>query len=781
MPYEISISVRPLVEYVYRSGSITGGFRTNATMQEGTRIHQSVQKSYAETDQKEVFLTADISYGDLLFQIEGRCDGLIQLDGIWTIDEIKSTAAPLQELGDGLPVHWAQGKMYAYMYAKAEGLPAMQVQLTYVRTGSGEQRKLLVSHTFEELEAYALEVVAAYAPYAEMLRQHEEERNGSIAELPFPFPAYRAGQRKLAGAVYKTIQEGAGLMAKAPTGIGKTMSTLFPAVKAIGAGHINKIFYLTARTTTRATAEEAFSRMQAQGLHLNAVTVTAKDKICFKEEEACDAGQCSLCEGYYDRINAAVLDIMQHETLMTRPVIEAYARKHRVCPFEYSLDIAYAADAVVCDYNYIFDPRVSLKRLFEEQKKQTAVLVDEAHNLVDRGRNMFSAELFKSVFLSIKSEYKTANEGVSRAAGEVNSFLVAVKNNCSSEGRIIQAELPEELITRLEKFVETAELELAANRGADGPAYNQGSQVSLEAQEELLSTYFAAQNFIRMAKLYNDQYLTYAEIIRTDLRIKLFCLDPSELLRQAGKGYRSIIHFSATLSPMSYYRDMLGADQEDYTLTIPSPFRKEQLEVRLVPLSVRYNDREKSKGKIARLLQQVCEERRGSNLLVFFPSYSYMQEVYDTYVQHEGKGVDVILQQSSMSEEEREAFLSGFQPNPKRTRLGFAVLGGVFSEGVDLPGDRLNGVIVVGTGLPQIGLENDMLRDYFQQTGRNGFNYAYVFPGMNKVLQAGGRLIRTETDEGVLVLVDDRFAQEPYRSLLPEEWREYRLVQTASI
>lgn len=773
MPYEISISVRPLVEYVYRSGSITGGFRTNATMHEGTRIHQSIQKTYADTDQKEVFLKGEIPYGDLLFKVEGRCDGLIQLDGAWTIDEIKSTAAPLEDLEGGLPVHWAQGKMYAYMYAKAEGLSSMQVQLTYVRTGSGEQKKMLVTHSVEELETFAHEVIEAYAPYAEMLREHEEKRQPSIEALGFPFPSYRAGQRKLAGAVFKTISEGAGLMAKAPTGIGKTMSTLFPAVKAVHAGHISKIFYLTARTTTRATAEEAFARMQVQGLYMNSVTITAKDKICFKEEEACDAGQCRMCEGYYDRINGAVLDIMKHETIMTRPVIEAYARKHQVCPFEYSLDIAYAADAVVCDYNYIFDPRVSLKRMFEDQKKKTAVLVDEAHNLVDRGRNMFSAELVKSVFLGIKDEYKTANEGVSRAAGEVNSFLYAVKNNCNSEGRIIQSELPEELIKRLEKFVEAAEIELVSGSSAD--------RVSIEAQEELLGTYFASQNFIRMAKLYDDHYLTYAEIIRSDFRIKLYCLDPSEQLRQAGKGYRSIIHFSATLSPMNYYRDMLGAGEEDYTLSIPSPFSKEQLDVQLVPLSVRYNDRERSRGAIARLLQRVAEERPGTNLLVFFPSYSYMQEVYETYIQDEGKGVDAIIQQSSMSEEERDAFLSGFQPNPERTRLGFAVLGGVFSEGVDLPGDRLNGVIVVGTGLPQIGLENNMLRDYFNQTGRNGFNYAYVFPGMNKVLQAGGRLIRTEEDEGVLVLVDDRFAQEPYRSLLPEEWREYKQINPASI
>ncbi len=742
-------------------------------MHEGTRIHQSIQKSYAETDQKEVFLSTDIQHEELLFHIEGRCDGLIQLNGEWTIDEIKSTAAPLADLGEGLQVHWAQGKMYAYMHAKAQNLPRMQVQLTYVRTGSGEQRKLLEAYTFEELEAYAHEIVAAYAPYADMLRIHEEERNDSIEALPFPFPNYRAGQRKFAGAVFKTIQEGAGLMAKAPTGIGKTMSTLFPAVKAMGAKHISKIFYLTARTTTRATAEEAFARMQAQGLHVSSVTITAKDKICFKDEEACDAGKCSLCEGYYDRINGAVLDIMKNETIMTRPVIEQYARKHRVCPFEYSLDIAYAADAVVCDYNYIFDPRVSLKRLMEDQKKKTAVLVDEAHNLVDRGRNMFSAELVKSVFLGIKSEYKTANEGVSRAAGEVNSFLLAVKNNCNADGRIIQSELPEVLIQKLEKFVETAEIELVTGAAA--------SRVSVEAQEELLSTYFAAQNFIRMAKFYDERYLTYAEIIRSDFKIKIFCLDPSELLRQAGKGYRSIIHFSATLSPMNYYRDMLGAGEEDYTLSIPSPFNKDQLDVRLVPVSVRYNDRERSKQVIAKLIQQVAEERPRTNLLVFFPSYTYMQEVYDTFTQEQGKGIDTVIQQTFMSEEDRDAFLQAFQPHPERTRLAFAVLGGVFSEGVDLPGDRLNGVIVVGTGLPQIGMENNMLKDYFNKTGRNGFNYAYVFPGMNKVLQAGGRLIRTEEDEGVLMLIDDRFTQEPYRSLLPEEWREYQLINPASL
>ncbi len=772
MTTTIRISVRPLVEYVYRSGSIRPGFRTNASMQEGTRIHQRVQKGYTEEDQKEVVLEAELQHGDLTYVVEGRCDGIIRLEGQLTVDEIKSTAGPLDELGEGLPVHWAQAIMYAYMYAMVNDEPRMQVQLTYVHTVNSEERRFRRMMERHELEQFAAEVIAGYAPYAEMIAAYEEKRDVSVRALGFPFQKYREGQRKLAGAVYQTIREGKGLMAKAPTGIGKTMSVLFPAVKAIGEGEAERLFYLTARTTTRATAEEAFVRMQAQGLNIHAISLTAKDKICFKEEESCDAGQCSMCEGYYDRINGAVLDMLEHETLMTRPVIEQYARKHRVCPFEFSLDAAYAADAVICDYNYIFDPRISLKRMLEEQKRRTVVLVDEAHNLVDRGRNMFSAELVKSVFLELKREFKELGSSVPSAkaisdrAGGVDTYLLTIRKNGGDEDKLYNQEMPEELIELLEPFVMAAEQCLL--EGGSGHA---------EIDELLLDGYFTAQNFLRIAKLYDERFMTYAECERSEVRIKLFCLDPSALLRQTAKGFRSVVHFSATLSPMSYYRDMLGAGEEDYTLQVPSPFSREQLDVRLMPLSVRYKDREASRLAIAQLLDQLVTERPRHNLLVFFPSYPYMREVHETYMRvFAGSQVDAVMQEQGMSEEERDQFLNAFQPNPERTRLGFAVLGGVFAEGVDLPGDRLNGVVVVGAGLPQIGLENNVLKDYFDRTGRRGFNYAYIFPGMNKVLQAGGRLIRTEQDHGILVLIDDRFTQEPYHSLLPEEWRDYTLI-----
>ncbi|MCA0756182.1 ATP-dependent DNA helicase [Paenibacillus sp. N4] len=761
----VEISVRHLVEYVFLSGSIDVRLNAIDTMHEGTKTHQRVQRSYGADDRKEVYVKADIRSDDLLFAVDGRCDGLLSTEPFPTVDEIKSTGGDLDAIeGDGREVHWAQAIFYAYMYAREQELPAMRVQLTYVQTETEEERRFVRELGFDELERFVHEVTARYAPYARLKLEHAQARDESIRELGFPFEAYRPGQRKLAGAVYKSVEEGVRLFAKAPTGIGKTVSTTFPAIKAMGAGMLQRIYYLTARTTTRAAAEEALLLMQSKGLRLHAVTLTAKEKICFSEEVRCEKEHCPFADGYYDRINGAVMDLLGNETIMTRVVIEAYARKHQVCPFEFSLDVAYAADAVICDYNYIFDPRISFKRQYAEQKKKTALLVDEAHNLVDRARDMFSAELAKSPFLALQRELKGEHEGCRRAAKEVNDYFIALRKRSDGASHLAERELPMELVALTEAFVQAAEQALASGSGG-----------SL-----LLDAYFAAQNFVRTAKLFDERYVSFTELSKNDVRVKLFCLDPSDLLRQAGKGYRSHVYFSATLSPITYYMDMLGAGEDDYTLTVPSPFSREQLDVVIQPLSTRYRDRDESKLPIAKRILSLTAERPG-NYFVFFPSYAYMNAVYETFMElleglePEGDGakekVDVLLQTPDMAEEERDRFLAAFQAGTGRTLVGFAVMGGVFSEGVDLAGDRLIGVIVVGVGLPQIGVERDMLKDYFNGQGKSGYDYAYVYPGMNKVLQAGGRLIRSENDRGTLVLIDDRYLQPHYRRLLPEEWK----------
>lgn len=762
MPDIVEISVRSLVEYVFRGGSIESGFRTGAPLTEGTKAHRTVQQTYKETDRKEVPLAADIAYGDIVYRLEGRCDGLLFDGDEATVEEIKSTSGSLDStLEDTYPVHWAQAKCYAYMYARAEGRETMRIRLTYVHRKSGEQKRFELTWTYADLEAFVLMLVREYDPVARQQLRHNIERRRSIKELPFPFAAYRAGQRKFAGAVYTSIVERKRLFARAPTGTGKTISTLFPAVKAIGEEALCRLFYVTAKATTREQAEAALALMRAKGLQLRSVTLTAKETICFKEEVRCEKQFCEYADGYYDRVNEALHDLLSVETAITREVVESYARKHRVCPFEFSLEAAYAADAVICDYNYVYDPRISLKRLFEEQKRQTAVLVDEAHNLVERGRDMFSAELAKAPFLELKRQTKSLSRPLHLAIKAVNDAFIALRKTAGAQSGALPDEAAMAFLPLLDSFSAEAEAALSSAEADD-------------CRPLLTETYYAAQAFIRTAGYYDEKYRAYAEFDRSDVSVKLLCVDPSGMLRQMGKGFRSQLFFSATLSPIGYYREMLGGETDDYSVAIPSPFRKEQLDVRLLPVSTRYRDRDKSKAPIAELLRRVTEERPG-NYFVFFPSYDYMNEVYALFAEGGFRG-KTIVQQGGMSEEERSAFLSSFQGGAGQTLVGFAVLGGVFAEGIDLTGDRLTGVVVVGVGLPQVGLERNLIKRYFDEMGKRGFDYAYKVPGMSKVLQAGGRLIRTESDRGTLLLVDDRFLQPDYAALLPEEWKPGTIV-----
>ncbi|WP_026695011.1 helicase C-terminal domain-containing protein [Peribacillus kribbensis] len=764
---EVRISVRPLVEYVFKTGSIETGFRSSASMTEGTKAHQQIQKNYQEQDRKEVYLHTELECGGISFKLDGRCDGILQEDGTVIIDEIKSTK---QDIGlleeDAYEVHWAQAKCYAYMYAKDRELPGIIVQLTYVQLPEGKQRVFRKRYSKADLEGFIFSVIKTYLPYARLRLEHTEERNGSIGRMEFPFESYRKGQRHFAGAVYKTIAEGKNLYADAPTGIGKTISTVFPALKAMGGGQAKRFFYLTAKTITRQAAEDALAILEKKGgLKLYAVTITAKEKVCLNEKLSCNKENCEFANGYYDRINGAVLDILENETRMGRKTIEEYALKHKVCPFEFSLDLAYACDAVICDYNYIFDPKVNLKRLVDEQKKETVLLVDEAHNLVERARSMFSAQINKSDFLSIKREYKERNPSVYKSAKDINDFFIRIKKELPESGFQVMQEMNDDLLILLEDFLERAEAVLA------------GRQTG-EPDEALLQTYFSAADFIRITKLFNQDFIFLSYKEKSDTFVKLLCMDPSDLLMKMGKNFKSKIFFSATLQPMKFYTSMLGMNEEDFILSIPSPFAKEQAAVSIYPVSTRFLDREKSIQPIASSITRFIGAKKG-NYLIFFPSYKYMNDVLTvlTAEHYEGK---ILVQNPDMSEEEREAFLESFQEVSDESLAGFAVLGGIFSEGIDLKGDRLNGVAIVGVGLPGISLERDLMKHYFSAQGRNGYDYAYVFPGMNKILQAGGRLIRSENDSGRILLIDDRYLTKKYLAMLPELWQDFRVISSSS-
>ncbi|MBT2681036.1 ATP-dependent DNA helicase [Bacillus sp. ISL-35] len=761
MEHVIKIPVRMLAEYVFKTGSIESGFKTASSFSEGSRIHREIQKTYQEMDQSEVFLKTEIEFDNLLFLIEGRCDGLLFSGEKITIDEIKSTSMPLESIGENSnPAHWAQAECYGYMYLKEHGNDEIDIQLTYVHKTTGDKKFFKRTFTKEKLERSVKGMLADFAPYARLQVEHGLKRDQSIKKLDFPFPQYRQGQRQLAGGVYKTIEEGRTLFANAPTGIGKTISTIFPAVKAIGEDQIRKLFYLTAKTTTRQTAEEAFSLMIKKGLEIRTVTITAKDKVCFTSEGKCSKDHCEFADGYYDRINDAVLDILRNEATLDRYCVEKYAKKHKVCPFEFSLDLAYAADAVICDYNYIFDPKVSLKRLFDEQKKKTALLVDEAHNLVDRGRDMFSATLEKSAFLQLKREFKEKNHSLGDISKRLNDYFIQLRKQAGTSTTMKYEEPFEELNQLVAEFIEHAEKELL--RGSTGDS------------DLLLETFFVAQHWQRINRLFDERFILYAEIEKNDVRIKQFCLDPSHLIKQAGKSFKSRIFFSATLNPMGYYKDMLGGNNEDYISLIPSPFSSEQTDVKVQALSTRYKDRVKSIKPIVKTMTDLVHKAPG-NYLFFFPSYQYLNMVLEEW-RISNEDITTIVQGTVMDEEERAAFLESFTADNQGALIGFAVLGGVFSEGIDLKGDRLNGVVIVGVGLPQIGFERDLIKKHFAGTGKHGYDYAYVFTGMNKVLQAGGRLIRSESDTGRIVLIDDRYLHHKYQALLPDAWKKYTLL-----
>ncbi|QZY53922.1 ATP-dependent DNA helicase [Crassaminicella profunda] len=769
---EIKISVRNLVEFILRSGDLDASFRSMSRAVEGTRAHQKVQNAQDTNYEAEVTLKHKLEHEGFTFLIEGRADGIITEPCSICIDEIKSTTKPLESIDENYnEIHWAQAKVYAYIYALQNELDTIDVQLTYFQLETEKVKNIRKTFTFSHVEEFFCGIVDRYIIWARLTSDWCKLRDLSVKDLTFPFEKYRIGQRELAVSVYRTIKDQKKLFAQAPTGIGKTISTLFPTVKAFSEGHTSKIFYLTAKTITRQVAEEAFIKMREKGLRFKTLTLTAKDKICFKEERNCDPEYCEYAKGHFDRINGAILDILQNEDELSRRGIESYARKHHICPFELSLDLATWVDALICDYNYIFDPRVNLKGLFEFHNNDCTFLVDEAHNLVDRAREMFSATLYKKPFLDLKKVFKEDEPRIAKALDRLNKYMLKVKKLCEEKDFYIQKEMFEDILYLLNRLISESEEFLAEKKGKKG-------------YQELLELFFDCLSFIRIAELYDDRYVSYVEKENKDILLKMFCLDPSYLLREAVKRGKSAIFFSATLSPIEYFKDILGGDIEDKSIILPSPFDQNNLCLMIASsISTKYKDREYSYYAVADYIKANISQKLG-NYLVFFPSYKYMQEVYERF-EEKYPEYRTIIQGNIMNEEQREDYLRAFEENPKIPLVGFAVMGGIFGEGIDLKGNRLIGAIIVGVGLPQICLERNIIKDYFNEKNNNGFNYSYIYPGMNKVLQAAGRVIRTEKDKGVVLLIDERFNYASYKRIFPREWNhriniksEEEMIQT---
>lgn len=763
------------MEYVLRSGDINSKLVSQNRAQEGSRIHSKIQKQRIkqaklqdEVYEKEVFLSHSFEYKGFEYKIEGRADGIWHKKTGDMIEEIKSTLKPAALIEKNEESwHFAQAKCYAYLYCLKNSLETISIQITYVNVETLDSVCFNLTVTFTEAESFFYDVINKYTVFAQCDIDRISERNETVKALNFPYESYRKNQRDFAVAVYKTICAGKKLFAQAPTGTGKTISTIFPSLKALAEERGDKIFYATAKTTTRQTAEEAFFLMSKKGLKVRTVTLTAKDKICFLEKRACNPTDCKFAEGHFDRVNSAIIDIITNETQILRSTIEGYAWKHKVCPYEFSLDVTLFCDVIICDYNYIYDPTASLKRFFSEDAAGNyIVLHDEAHNLVDRAREMFSAELKKSQCVSIKKLCAKKSLPLHKAVGKIISWFKDIE---TEDGVTTTKNAPDDLKMLIYGFVEAFDRVLSRK------------PEEIEAlTDECTEFYFLLKDMLRAYEYFDERYVFYIECQKKEMTVKLLCLDPSFLLGEIQKNMLSTIFFSATLTPINYFKQVLGGSLEDFEIALPSPYSFENFCL-LIDNSINttYKERLNSYEIIADRLFSFISAKKG-NYFVFFPSYIYMLEVYEAF-SDKFPEIKTVKQTQDMTEEERDIYLNNFNVDNEETLLGFTVLGGAFSEGIDLAGEKLIGACIVGVGLPMITEERNVMRDYYKEQGLDGFNYAYVYPGINKVMQAAGRVIRSENDKGTVLLIDSRFLNSLYKGLFPHEWRHYKKITNSNL
>ena len=666
-----------------------------------------------------------------------------------------------------MEVHEAQAKCYAYFYAYDHQQKAMQVQLTYCNMETEDIKRFCKTYTFEELELWYQKLVDEYYRWVRFQFQWRKRRDQSMEGVEFPFE-YRRGQKEIVAGVYHVIQKKKQLFLQAPTGVGKTMSTVYPSVRAVGYLIAEKIFYLTAKTITRTVAQEAFLLLQEKGVEFKVATITAKEKLCLCDEMECNPQECPYARGHFDRINEAVYELWTTKNHYTRDILQEHARKWQVCPFEMCLDLSVWTDGVICDYNYVFDPNVYLKRFFAEGTKGDYIfLIDEAHNLVDRGRQMYSAALYKEEVLKIRKSLKPYGGKVIRELNRLNQFLLELKRECESY-EVLESigNLPVLLMKvmgELESFLE--------------------EPPQPEVGKEALEFYFTVRDFLNICDLLDENYKIYVQNLEDGgFQLRLFCVNPAKNLENCLEKGSCAVFFSATLLPLRYYRRVFSTHEDDYAICAASPFSQER-RCLLVGADVSSKYTRRGYGEYRRIAEYIARavNTHPGNYMVFFPSHRLLRDVYEIYEQEFSMPhVHSLCQSSVMSEQERESFLSEFQSG-RGTLVGFCVMGGIFSEGIDLLGDRLIGALIVGTGIPQVGTENEILKAFYDERGENGFDYAYRYPGMNKVLQAAGRVIRTQKDRGIILLLDERFCQRENLSLFPEEWSNYQVSKITSV
>ena len=763
---QIELSVHELVDFVLKKGDIDSRSFNSMTMQEGTRIHNIYQSKQGSNYLKEYPLKGIFSYEDSLVYLSGRSDGII-LEEVPIIEEIKSTNCDLNSFfKENEEWHLGQAICYGYLYAIEKGLDKVKIRLTYISQVNNDILKKNYCYKTDELLTKIHQYFDVYFQFARIIETRKNRRNESLSVLRFPFSNAREGQMELIDFTKQAIESADSRFAEASTGIGKTMATIFSTLSYLKEDKLDKVFYLCPKNTNFDNAAKALEILNKEGYLLSYTEIRARSKMCpYKLEKACNPDDCPLTVGYYSKLKDVLKDCLVHENLLNSEIIDKYAKKYDVCPFELSLDFSVYTDFVVCDYNYAFHPISYLRRFFEVPDKTYRIfaLVDEAHNLIDRARDMFTVTFSEEDYKNLKKELKGyRNPEINKILRKINQDLRLFKQFEFNDQPIILEQLDSKFIQHITKL--RSEINVLET---DNP------KLKLKKGKDFLIDLY---KFIVINDLLNDGFKIILDNKYDNLTIKLFCIDPSSFINKSLFHFLGTLFFSATLTPIDYFQKVNLNRDGFKTISLPSPFNPNNFFLIINDnISIKYKDRDKTLEEVAKEINIFVSKKVG-NYLIFVPSFEYSRKI-EKYFINDNR---FVFQTATMTNKDKDDFLANFKENPQESRIGVCVISGSFAESIDLTGDRLIGVVIVGVGLPQVNFENNLVKDFYIQKEMNGYEFAYMNPGINKVLQALGRVIRTQNDKGSALIIDSRYAQSHYFSVLKDRYKNYTKIKDSN-
>jgi len=752
------IGVRDLAYFIHQSGDLTTEFFSNHDMLAGSRAHDFLQSQYGNNDKAEYYIKREISYLGKTYILDGYIDGVLNEDETIIIEEIKSTTKDLDEITiEYHKEHLAQAKIYAYLYALENNMDVINIRLTYISIVDYDLKSFDMIAKFEDLEDFTLNTLEQYISWLNMLDNSKNLRNETLETIKFPFESERPGQRTLMKATYQALTNNEILYCIAPTGIGKTMATMFSALKTLKEN--DKLFYLTAKGSGKNAPLDAIRILSKKGLKIKAIDITAKKKICNAKMGHCNPDECPYTKGYFEKLNQATREIFDNYDIFSEDIILDITNKYKMCAFEFSLYLSYYCDIVIADYNYAFDPVAHLIRYFEDDSYKPKVLVDEAHNLVDRSKDMYSAMINEIDIRVLRAKLNGYKPSIRNDCNKALEILDSYREYLTTNTTLFETSMNNDLNVILRNLFQKCDQIFEENK-------------KIKDKDLALESYFKIMDFLNISEIFSETHRMIIKLVNDEISINYFCLDASKFILDTIKNsIYGIVFFSATLYPIEYHANLITAGEGKY-LELDSPFNPNNLDIIInSKISTKYKNRIDSIDSIIEAIEIVTKSKSG-NYIVFFPSYAYMNMVVEQITEPD---YEMIIQKNNLSELEKNEIITKFKTTTN-TKVGFFVMGGVFSEGIDYIGDALSGVIIVGVGLPLICDENNLLKDYYENTYQNGFNYAYTYPGFTKVIQAVGRVIRDYNDRGIAILMDERFMYNEYQNLMPKHWKNRKVI-----